>query len=310
MRARPAIRNWAEYLAAATALKTLEWLPEAAAYPLASFYTRLFLDRAVPRLRRTADRNLALAMPELDAQRRQGVIDGVFRSIARTLVCFAKFPSMRAENISRWIRCEGGEYFEQALRRGRGVLFATAHLGNWELSAFAHAILTGPMHVVVRPLDNPLIDAMVERRRTLSGNRLIEKKDFARSILKALAANEAVGILIDQNSSLDSGVFVDFFGMPACAGTGFAKIAAHSGAAVIPGFALWSQNEGRYVLRFYPPLEMTGDAARDTQALQSKLEEVIRAWPDQWLWIHRRWKTRPPGEPSLYENQVVGAKAQ
>ena len=310
MRARPAIRNWAEYLAAAAALKTLEWLPERAAHALARFYTRLLLDRAIPRLRRTAERNLALAMPKLDARERQAVVDGVFLSIARILVCFAKFPSMRAANIGRWVRCEGREYFEQALRRGRGVLFATAHLGNWELSAFAHAILTGPMHVVVRPLDNPLIDAMVERRRTLSGNRLIQKKDFARSILKALAANEAVGILIDQNASLDSGVFVDFFGMPACAGAGFARIAAHSGAAVIPGFALWSETEGRYVLRFYPPLEMTGDAARDTQALQSKLEELIRADPGQWLWIHRRWKTRPPGEPSLYGNEAVGAKAQ
>ena len=97
------------------------------------------------------------------------------------------------------------------------------------------------MNVVVRPLDNPLIDGLVERRRALSGNRLIYKKDFARTILKALAANEAVGILIDQNASPDAGVFVDFFGMPACAGTGFAKIAAHSGAAVIPGFALWSR---------------------------------------------------------------------
>lgn len=309
MRARPAIRNWAEYLAAATALKTLEWLPGAAAYLLARFYTRLF-DRAIPRLRRTAECNLALAMPELDARRQQAVIDGVFRSIARALVCFAKFPSMRPENIRQWIRCEGGEYFEQALRQGRGVLFATAHLGNWELSAFAHAILTGPMNVVVRPLDNPLIDAMVERRRALSGNRLIQKKDFARSILKALAANEAVGILIDQNATLDSGVFVNFFGMPACAGAGFAKIAAHSEAAVIPGFALWSASERRYVLRFYPPLEMTGDAARDTQALQAKLEEVIRAYPEQWLWIHRRWKTRPPGQPSLYEDRVAGVKAQ
>ncbi len=110
-----------------------------------------------------------------------------------------------------------------------------------------------------------------------------------------------MGILIDQNASLDSGVFVDFFGIPACAGTGFAKIAAHSGAAVIPGFALWSETESRYVLRFYPPVPITGDAARDTQALQSQLEEVIRAHPDQWLWIHRRWKTRPPGESSLYD---------
>jgi KDO2-lipid IV(A) lauroyltransferase len=179
-------------------------------------------------------------------------------------------------------------------------LFATAHLGNWELSAFAHALFTGPMNVVVRPLDNPLIDRMVERRRALSGNRLISKRDIARPILKALAANQAVGILIDQNSSTDSGVFVDFFGTPACSGTGFAKLAARSGAAVIPGFALWSEEERRYVLRFYPPVPMTGDAVRDTQTLQKKLEEIVRAHPGQWLWIHRRWKTRPPGEESLY----------
>jgi KDO2-lipid IV(A) lauroyltransferase len=182
------------------------------------------------------------------------------------------------------------------------VLVATAHLGNWELSAFAHALMTAPMNVVVRPLDNPLIDRMVERRRALSGNRTIGKKDFARAILKALAANQAVGILIDQNAAVDSGVFVDFFGVPASAGTGFAKFAAHSGAAVIPGFALWKEEEKRYVLRFYPPLTMTGDAVRDTQTLQSKLEEVIREYPDQWLWIHRRWKTRPPGEESPYDS--------
>jgi len=97
------------------------------------------------------------------------------------------------------------------------------------------------------------------------------------------------------------GAFVDFFGVPACAGTGFAKIAAHSAAAVIPGFAIWLEEERRYVLRFDPPVPMTGDAARDTAALQAQLEQVIRAHPDQWLWIHRRWKTRPAGEPPLYE---------
>jgi KDO2-lipid IV(A) lauroyltransferase len=224
----------------------------------------------------------------------------VFRSIARVLVAFAKFPSIRRDNVARWIRYEGFEHFEEALRRGRGVLFATAHLGNWELSAYAHALLSAPMSVVVRPLDNPLIDRLVERRRALSGNRLLSKKDYARGILKALAANQAVGILIDQNASGEDGAFVDFFGVPASAGTGFAKLAARTGAAVIPGFALWSAEERRYVLRFYPPVEMSGDAARDTQALQAVLEAVIRQYPDQWFWIHRRWKTRPPGEPGIY----------
>ena len=146
-----------------------------------------------------------MALPQTDPRSRTRIVDGVFRSIARLLVAFARFTHDR-RNVSRWIRYEGFEHFEHALRRGKGVLFATAHLGNWELSAFAHALMAAPMHVVVRPLDNPRIDALVARRRTLSGNHLIEKKDYARGILQALAANEAVGILIDQNASLDSGV--------------------------------------------------------------------------------------------------------
>ena len=300
MRTRSTARNVAEYCAAIVALKSLEWSPLPVAHALARAYARL-LDLAIPRLRRVARQNLAMALPEFTPRRHAEIVEGVFRSIARILVSFAKFPAIRRQPLDRWIRLEGGEYFDEALRCGRGVLFATAHLGNWELSAFAHALLTGPMNVVVRPLDNSLIDGIVERRRALTGNRPIGKRDFARAILKALAANEAVGILVDQNASLDSGVFVDFFGVPACAGTGFAKFAAHSGAAVIPGFALWSEQERRYVLRFYPPLEITGDPVRDTQALHSKLEDVIRAYPDQWLWIHRRWKTRPPGESSPYE---------
>ena len=243
-----------------------------------------------------AYRNLARALPELSAARHAEITDGVFRSIARVLVTFAKFPTIRRDNVKQWIRCEGGEHLDEALRQGRGVLFATAHLGNWELSAYAHALLARPMHVVVRPLDNPLIDAMVERRRGLSGNRMIGKKKYARSILKALAANQAVGILVDQNSAADTGVFIDFFGAKACAGVGFVKLAERSGAAVIPGFALWEEREQRYVLRFRPAIAMTGNPARDTQLVQSELEQAIREHPDQWLWIHRRWKTRPEGE--------------
>ncbi len=299
MRRRSALRNWIEYLLALAVLKSLEWPPLPIAHSLARFWCKL-LDRALPRLRRVALRNLSLAMPDLHAPAQSHIVDGVFHSIARLLVTFARFPSINRSNLDCWIRCEGAEHFEQALRAGRGVLFATAHLGNWELSAFAHALFQSPMHVVVRPLDNPLIDRLVERRRTLTGNHLIEKKDFARGILKALAANQAVGILIDQNATPADGVFVNFFGLPACASTGFAKLAAHSGAAVIPGFAIWSESERRYVLRFDGPIPITGDPARDTQTIQSALESIIRAHPDQWLWIHRRWKTRPAGDPPLY----------
>ena len=300
VRRRSPVRDWTEYALALLALKSLELLPLTLAHRLAYGYARL-LDLAIPRLRRVAERNLAFALPDHDSA---AVIDGVFRSIGRILVTFARFPSIHRDNLDRWIRCEGMEHYQAALAAGRGVLFATAHLGNWELSAFAHAFLAAPMNVVVRPLDNAYIDRLVERRRSLSGNRPISKKNSARAILKALAANEAVGVLIDQNASLVDGVFVDFFGAPACAGTGFAKLAARSGAAVIPGFALWSASEGRFVLRFYPPAPITGDAQHDTQVIQAQLEQVIRAYPDQWLWIHRRWKTQPESSPSLYESTL------
>jgi Kdo2-lipid IVA lauroyltransferase/acyltransferase len=285
-----------EFCAARAVIASLRWLPLSLAWPLARLYAEL-LDKAVPRLRRISYRNLAFALPSADAR---AITDGVFRSIARIILVFSRFPCITRENVSEWIRYEGLEHFLEAKHRGRGVLFATAHLGNWELSAFAHALMTEPMHVVVRPLDNARIDGIVEKRRVLSGNSIIQKKDAARAILRALGRNEAVGILIDQNSSVEEGVFVDFFGIPACAGLAFARMANHTGAAVIPGFALWSETERKYVLKFYPIVEMTGDHRRDTARISSELEEVIRRHPDQWLWIHRRWKTRPPGEPSLY----------
>ncbi|MFB3777084.1 MAG: lysophospholipid acyltransferase family protein [Bryobacteraceae bacterium] len=299
MRHRSRLRNRLEYWAALFVLFTLEYGPRSLSDWLARRYVAL-LDLAIPRLRRTARRNLEMALPGLTARERGRIADGVFQSIARLLVSFARLPRIGRDNVGRWIRYEGYEHFEAAIRRGRGVLIATGHLGNWELSAFAHALLTGPMHVVVRPLDNPLLDALVARRRALSGNRLMEKKDFARGMLAALAANQAVGILIDQNTSPEYGVFVDFFGIPACSNGGLARIAAHTGAAVILGCALWSEREQRYVLRFYPPVEIAGDVQADTQRVQKGLEEIIREHPDQWLWIHRRWKTRPPGSAPLY----------
>jgi KDO2-lipid IV(A) lauroyltransferase len=235
-------------------------------------------------------------------------VTGVYRTLARSLLSFARFPRLSRDNIAEWIRYDGFEHFERAQAAGKGVLFLTAHLGNWELSAAAHALYGHPMHILVRPLDNPRLDRVVERYRTLSGNRIIDKNDSPRRILEALAANHAVGILIDQNASPENGVFVDFFGRKACASTGLAKIALHTSAPVIPGFALWEESEQRYVLRFWPPVEMTRsgyaevDVLINTQHMHVALEQIIRRYPDQWLWIHRRWKTRPPGEAPLYDS--------
>ena len=267
-----------------------------AVFPSLSIVFAKLVDLLVPRLRRIAIKNLTMA----GYSKPDETAEGVFLSIARLLAAFARLPRLTPQNISKLIRYDGLENFQIAIAKGRGVLVATAHLGNWELSAFSHAWMTAPMHIVVRPLDNPRIDALVERYRALSGNHIIEKKDAARGILKALKAGDAVGILIDQNTTLDQGVFIDFFGRKACAGTAFAKLAHHSGAAVVPGFALWSKEEQRYILHFYPEIPMNGDVQQDTQRIHSHLESVIHQYPDQWLWIHRRWKTRPPGEPPLY----------
>lgn len=299
MKQRSPLRNRLEWLLVRAMLVSLRVGSRDVAFWLSRRYVSL-LDAFVPKLRRVAFRNLSLALPTLDAAAHAGIVESSFQSVGRLLVALARMPSIRRENISSWIRYDGLEHFEAAKALGRGVLFATAHLGNWELSAFAHGLMTEPMHVLVRALDNPLLDAEATRLRTLSGNHVIEKRDYARGILRALGRNEAVGILIDQNAAAREGIFVPFFGVPACVSTGFAKIAAHSGAAIIPGFALWSDEEQRYILKFYPFFHATGDVEADTRRVHGQLEEVIRAHPGQWLWMHRRWKTRPEGEPPIY----------
>ena len=289
----------AEYALAFTLVMLMEHLPFALAAFVASATARV-LDLALPKLRRVAETNLSFAMPELDAESRRRMIDGTFQSVGRLLLALARAPRIIPQNVNDIISYEGLEHYQAAKASGKGALVATAHLGNWELSAYTHAWMTEPMHVMVRPLDNPLIDALVERRRALSGNHLIYKKDAARNVLKALRNNCAVGILIDQNASLAEGVFVDFFGKQASANSAFVKFAYHSGAKVIPGFAFWNTPNRRYILRFYPEIPMSGEITEDTQRIHTFLEQVIRQYPDQWMWIHRRWKTRPEGEAAMY----------
>ena len=299
VKSKHSVRTWAEYLLAAALVGTLRVLPLGASEALAHFVMAM-LDRVHPKLRRVGRINLAFSLPELDQAGRERTLDGVFQSIARLLVALARFPDLNDGNIASWISYEGLDHYQAAKSKGRGVLVATAHFGNWELSAFSHAIMTEPMKVMIRPLDNPLVDELVESRRKLSGNVLLEKKTAARAVIKALRNNDAVGILIDQNTTPAEGVFVDFFGKKACAGSAFVKLAHHTAAAVIPGFALWDASKRRYALHFLPEVPMTGDVESDTQSVHRIFEDLIRQNPEQWMWIHRRWKTRPNGEEPLY----------
>lgn len=300
------VKDALEYAAALALLKTFGWMPRSAAYPAAQIVAALGY-RLAKRQRLAGIQNLRMALPNLSEEERVAILRGSFSNLGRLLVEFSHFPGLNRKNISNLVTYEGFEHYENAVGRGKGVIFLTAHFGAWELSCFAHSLFGNPMKFVVREIDNPKVERLIESYRGLSGNKPIDKKNASRDILKALRNNETIGILVDQNTTRDEGVFVDFFGIPASTTPAVATLALRTGAAVIPGFMIWDSQTRKYRLHFDRPLELisTGDPARDivenTQAFNAVLEKVIRQYPDQWLWIHRRWKTRPDGEPSLYK---------
>jgi KDO2-lipid IV(A) lauroyltransferase len=258
------------------------------------------------RLRGVGAQNLKLAFPEMPDGERERILRSVYRNLGRLLAEFCLMPGYTAEGASRFIRYEGLENYVAARERGKGVLVLTGHLGAWELSSFYHSLMGMPMGMVIRRLDNPLVDEFVNRIRCLHGNRVIHKDDFARGLIASMRAGQTVGILMDTNMTPPQGVFVPFFGVDACTASGVARIAAKTGAAVVPGFLLWEESEQKYVLRFGKELVVvcTGDSETDvvtnTAAFTAAIEGTIRQYPDQWLWMHRRWKTRPPGEEGIY----------
>jgi KDO2-lipid IV(A) lauroyltransferase len=261
------------------------------------------------RLREVGLRNLDLAFPEKSRKEKLRILRGLFKGLGRQLAEFAMFPSYRKETASEIAIYDGFQNFADARARGKGVLFLTAHFGGWEIGSFVHSLNGNPMNIVVRPLDNPYVDAFVDRYRTLHGNRTFGKRDFARGLLTAMKRGEVVGILMDTNMTPPQGAFVDFFGVPACTATGVARVALHTDAAVLPAFTIWDKALGKYKIRFDPALQLvrTGndeaDAVANTALFTKVIEAYARKYPEQWLWVHRRWKTRPPGEPSLYQRK-------
>jgi KDO2-lipid IV(A) lauroyltransferase len=258
------------------------------------------------RLRQVGMRNLALAFPEMNHRDRRRILRGTYISLGRQLAEVCLFPRYTRENVSETVVYEGFENFERAYSRRKGVLFLTAHLGAWELSAFAHSLQGHPLAIVMRSLDNPRVDRLIQSYRTMHGNWTVDKDDFVRGLLAAMRNGETVGILMDTNMTPPQGVFVDFFGIPACTASGLARIALRTDAAVIPAFTVWDAKLRKYILRFDAAVELvrTGDDQADVIANTAKftniIEDYVRHYPDQWLWVHRRWKTRPEGQPALY----------
>lgn len=298
--------EWLEYAAVWVILQCLGALPRGMARSLAAFVARV-LYTMLRKLRRTAEFNLRLAFPDWSDAQRETVIRGMVRNLGWMAAEFARLSKYTKDNIEQAVVLSGHENFLEGQRRGKGVLYLTGHIGGWELSSFAHALYGFPLHYMARPLDNVRVDALVNRYRCLSGNQPIFKNESARALLRILRESGTVGILADQNTMPEEGVFVDFFGKAACTTTGIARVALHTDAAVVPGYAYWDQGIGRYKLHFDPPVELvrTGDTERDvyvnTQKFANVIENIIRKYPEQWVWVHARWKTRPKGEPPLYD---------
>ena len=244
--------------------------------------------------------NLRCAFPEKDMEELIKIAKGVYRNLAITAAEFFSLPLITRENLHEWVEMEGLEHFEAGIAQGKGLLTIIAHFGNWELMPVAVPLLVKfpkPSYIVYRPLDNPILDNMIEHVRTINGNEMIQKGGSGKRIMNLLKENHAIGILSDQNVAAREGVFIDFFGRPACTGAGLAVLALRSGAPVLPMF-MARQKSGKYKFILKPLVEVsrTGDYERDllenTQRFTKVVEDVVREYPDQWFWIHQRWKTK------------------
>jgi KDO2-lipid IV(A) lauroyltransferase len=301
------VRQRLEYAAAWLLLKTIGAMPRPLARLTGSGTAALLLWMR-PGLRRAANENLKLAFPAWTKKQRRAAIRGMTRQLGWMGAEFAHFPGYTKKNIDHTVLLDGFENFASAQARGKGVLFLTGHMSAWELAPFAQALFGYPLHFLARAIDNPRVDALITRYRCMSGNLPVEKNQSARSVLKVLAAGGTVGILADHNTLHAEGVFVDFFGIPACTTAGLARFALHTDAAVVPGFLHWDASLRKYRLCFEPAVELvrTGDDATDvrenTQRFTRVIENYVRRYPDQWLWLHRRWKTRPQGDPPIYRS--------
>lgn len=296
-----------EYSAAKSVLTSLGLMPAPAAYGVGRAFGKLAYHLAGD-LRRTGAINLRLAFPEKSDSERAELLRQCFDSLGRVLGLFSQFSSRSQEELRQLIEVQGFENFEAAKRvHGNRLILFTGHLGAWELTSFGLALVGYPVTFLVRRMDNPRIEQFVDRVRSRFGNQTIDKLSAARSMLKILRAGETpLGLLPDLNTLDDEAIFVDFFGVPAATTFIVAKLSLRTGAPLIPVFAPWSEEKKKFLLIVEPPLsiEPSGDEDADVRLLTAKLslliENQIRKYPDQWLWIHKRWKTRPPGEPPIY----------
>lgn len=298
-----------EYLAAAGIVGFFRLLPRRLSLLLGKAFAVLCY-HGLASLRRIAKRNLEIAFPELNETERQRLTKGAFLNLGRVLGEISQFPKQTPANLEKIIEFrfdpELYERYKHWRSEGRGTIIVSPHLGNWELLVFAYSALREPISYLARPLDNPLIEEMTVDLRTRFGNRAINKTNSVPTAIHILREGGTLGILADVNAHPKEGVFVPFFGVPACTSSGVAMLAIRTNAVIVPLAGVWDEKEGKYLGIHGDAIEpaKSGDRQADvvttTAKFTAEVEKMIRAYPDQWLWIHKRWKSRPPGEAPIY----------
>lgn len=291
--------HWLEYGVAVACNAVLYLLPHRAALAVGRA-AGLLLCAVDGRHRRVVWDQLRMAFPDWPEERLGEVARQCYRQLGMSAAEFFRLGRADRQTILNQIDVEGLEYVDRARAQGRGVILFSAHLGNWELMAIVITLLGYRLHPVARSLGNPWLNRLVNRIRGRYGSRVLDKKSEAApgAIIQALRRGDFIGILLDQNMAPYDGIFVEFFGRPACTSKGLALVARRTGAPVLPAFIV-REKVDRHRLIFGPPLEMakSRDVERDilenTARCTAEIERTIRAHPDQWLWLHRRWKTQP-----------------
>ena len=247
---------------------------------------------------RVAADNLRQAFPDWDEARVLATARGVYAHFGAVILDLLWMSGRPAEELLALADLEGVEHLQNARASGRGVVAPSGHLGNWEIQAAASVPKVGNVAMIARPLDNLELDERLNRLRTSTGNTVIYKQKALAQVMRTIREGGIVAILIDQNMQAKDGVFVRFFGRPACTTTVAAALALKTGCAIVPVRCLLKPN-GRYRMVYGPPVEWprTGRRDEDIVALTQHLTSIIEGWvretPEQWLWLHRRWKTTP-----------------
>ena len=258
----------------------------------------LLADLLLVRHRRIALDNLTQAFgDEIGPGRRRRIARECWKHFARTIIDTFYFPRLNLESVRRLVQVEGEEHLRQAVAKGKGVMLYSAHFGHWELAALMSGFEGIPLALIARPLSNPGLEPVLRSMREVSGNRVIYKRNAIRAILKALGEKMGVAIMIDQDAR-ERGIFVPFFGRPASTTPTPASIALRTGAPIVPASCIPAGN-GRYRLRIQPEVDTrsTGDTEADILRITAECTTILEVWvrehPELWLWMHRRWKTKP-----------------